>query len=259
MVYPKSFFDDKQNKKVHSEESLSIFVVMPFSTQFRDVYNKGIKSLAGKMGFACVRADELFQSKPIMEDILRLIYKSKIIIADTTGRNPNVFYELGISHTTKEYVIIISQSLDDVPFDLRHLRCFLYSPSIDGIKNLQLVLFKALLEIYLEIILHYNNLLLQHISKARKIYKKLRQNDPNASLQESSLKAYKRYCDTINDIQNKVSLSTLSKSIKDLHKADSGLTRILARNTRQMELSTKKLEAKNAKEAARLAKIEENN
>ena len=93
MIYPKFFFEDKQNKNKNEgdEHTSSIFVIMPFANQFTDVYNKGIKSLARKMELDCVRADEIFRSKPIMEDILRYIYKSQIIIADTTGRNPNVF------------------------------------------------------------------------------------------------------------------------------------------------------------------------
>ena len=236
MIYPKFFFEDKQNKNKNEgdENTSSICVIMPFANQFTDVYNKGIKSLARKMELDCVRADEIFRSKPIMEDILRYIYKSQIIIADTTGRNPNVFYELGISHTTKEFVIIISQSLDDVPFDLRHLRCFLYSPTNEGIKHLQLVLFKALLVVLLEISTQGNDALQKVNNKNEKVFKKRGQANPSAGIVQTVQKEMEQYCDVVNNIRETVSLSTLSKSIKKYHKAHTYLIKNLSKLYKQL-------------------------
>jgi hypothetical protein len=249
MIYPKSFFDDKKskNKNGSDEESFSIFVIMPFAKQFTDVYNKGIKSLARKMGWDCVRADEVFRSKPIMEDILGHIHKSGIIIADTTSRNPNVFYELGISHTTKEFVVIISQSLDDVPFDLRHLRCFLYSPSTEGLRQLQLVLFKVLLERMMEVLLQQNENFQKLVTENDRLYKKLGKVNPMARINESSQKDRKKYYDAIDRIHNTVSSSTLSKSIKEYHTVTKRSLRVFSKTLKQMEEFNKKMEAKIAK------------
>ncbi len=63
------------------------------------------------------------------------------LVADLTGRNPNVMYEVGIAHTVGKPVIMVTQDIDDVPFDLRALRCVVYAAaSIRGgailVKNL---------------------------------------------------------------------------------------------------------------------------
>lgn len=54
---------------------------------------------------------------------------SQFVIADVTGRSPNVFYELGIAHTVKDFCVILTQNIEDVPFDLRHLHCIIYENS----------------------------------------------------------------------------------------------------------------------------------
>lgn len=133
-IYPKTYF---QQQNLPAEDSRLIFVLMPFAEEYREIYEDVIKPLAKELGLKSLRADEIFGSKAIMEDILRTIAKSKIIIADVTNRNPNVFYELGISHTVKDDVIIITQSMDDVPFDLQHLRCIKYSQTLRGSQDLK--------------------------------------------------------------------------------------------------------------------------
>jgi hypothetical protein len=51
-----------------------------------------------------------------------MMLRSRVVICDCTGRNPNVFYEIGIAHTLGREVILITQNPEDIPFDLRHLR-----------------------------------------------------------------------------------------------------------------------------------------
>lgn len=126
---------------------------MPFSEMYREIYEDVIRPLANEIGLKSLRADEIFGSKAIMEDILKTIAKSKIVIADVTNRNPNVFYELGISHTVKDNVIIITQSMDDVPFDLQHLRCIKYSQTLRGSQELKSKLLHTI-----EAILHIDSL-----------------------------------------------------------------------------------------------------
>ena len=53
-----------------------------------------------------------------------------------TDRNPNVFYELGIAHALQKEVVLITQDINDVPFDLRHFRCVVYEDSIAGAESL---------------------------------------------------------------------------------------------------------------------------
>lgn len=73
-----------------------------------------------------IRADSLFRPSPIIRDIWEYINRSKILIADITGLNPNVMYELGLAHAIAKPVIIISDSIEKVPFDLKTLRILIY-------------------------------------------------------------------------------------------------------------------------------------
>lgn len=102
------------------------FVMMPFGQwndiYYRDVYIPAIK----EAGFEPVRGDEIFSSGSVVEQIWEQIDKAKVLLADLTGKNPNVFYELGLAHAARKPVIFTSGSLDDVPFDLRHLRVIIY-------------------------------------------------------------------------------------------------------------------------------------
>lgn len=102
------------------------FVMMPFGQWF-DLYYKEIYIPAIKeAGFEPVRADEIFSSGSVVEQIWEQIDKAKVLLADLTGKNPNVFYELGLAHADHKPVVFASGVLEDVPFDLRHLRVIIY-------------------------------------------------------------------------------------------------------------------------------------
>ena len=75
-----------------------------------------------------------------MNDIWDAINEAYIIVADVTGRNPNVMYEIGMAHTVGKKVIILTQTMDDVPFDLRHIRCIVYEDSPVGLAELRRVI-----------------------------------------------------------------------------------------------------------------------
>jgi len=108
------------------------FVLMPFQPSFDRLYKDKIKPTVWSCGFRCLRADDLFSPTPILEDIWIHINKSKVIIADVTGRNSNVFYEIGIAHTIGKPVIILTQDKGDIPFDVAQFRYFLYSDDANG-------------------------------------------------------------------------------------------------------------------------------
>ena len=102
------------------------FVMMPFGPWF-DAYYKELFAPAIKdAGMEPLRADELFSTGTVIEQIWEQIQKAKILLADLTGKNANVFYELGLAHAAHKPVVFTSGSLDDVPFDLRHLRVIIY-------------------------------------------------------------------------------------------------------------------------------------
>ncbi len=115
------------------------FVAMPFSSsELNDIYEYFVKpSLESGCDLHCERGDDVFGSNVIMEDIRYAIASCRVVIADLTGRNPNVFYEVGIAHTLDKEVLLLSQSMEDVPFDLRHRRVLVYENTPRGCKLLE--------------------------------------------------------------------------------------------------------------------------
>lgn len=123
-----------------------VFVLMPFEEAFYPVFDDHIIKVCNKLSLDCKRADNIFGSSEIIDDIWELICNSNIIIADCTGRNPNVFYELGMAHTLGKKVIVITQNADDIPFDIRHIRYIKYKYTPRGMNQFENVIEKYLLE-----------------------------------------------------------------------------------------------------------------
>lgn len=122
------------------------FVLMPFAKEFEEIYRDHIVPTvtATRDHFECRRADEIFQASAIMETVWGSLVTCEVVISDLSTKNPNVFYETGIAHTLGKVVILLSQSMDDVPFDLRHLNVILYEDSYRGCLKLRENLAKAL-------------------------------------------------------------------------------------------------------------------
>jgi hypothetical protein len=99
---------------------------MPFAEPFETYYKKIIKPAVDDNELYAVRGDSLFRSTHIMDDIWSAITDSTLVIAELTGKNPNVYYELGLSHAMRKPAILISSNIEDVPFDLRPLRVLIY-------------------------------------------------------------------------------------------------------------------------------------
>jgi hypothetical protein len=116
------------------EESL-ISVMMPFDARFNPVY-AALRGLVEQIGMECRRADDIWKNDAVIQDIVSLIDESKVVIGDCSGRNPNVFYEIGIAHTLGRNVVLITQHMADIPFDLRHLRAVEYLPNNEGLARL---------------------------------------------------------------------------------------------------------------------------
>lgn len=102
------------------------FVMMPFGEWFDRYYQEIYVPAIKEAGFEPVRADELFTTGSVVEQIWEQIEKSKLLLADLSGKNPNVFYELGLSHAARKPVVFTAAEVEDVPFDLRHLRVIIY-------------------------------------------------------------------------------------------------------------------------------------
>lgn len=124
-----------------------VSVMMPFTAELRPTY-QSIRNVCGSLEIECKRVDDIWENTTIIQDIFELIFISRVVIADFTGKNPNVFYEAGIAHTLGKQVIPITQSIDDVPFDLRHHRTLTYLRNQQGLEAMEQELEKRLRKLF---------------------------------------------------------------------------------------------------------------
>ncbi|CAN2041436.1 TIR domain-containing protein [Candidatus Magnetomoraceae bacterium gMMP-15] len=109
------------------------FVVMQFTDEYDTLYKEVIKPTCEEYDFDCIRADDEYKSGLIIEDIVRLIEESSVIIADITPNNPNVFYEVGYAHGLSKPTILLSDKKREVlPFDISGFRTLFYDNTIGG-------------------------------------------------------------------------------------------------------------------------------
>ena len=112
-----------------------VAVMMPFDMEFDGVY-AAIKQASVACDVRCLRADDIWEEPAIMQDVFNLIFRASVVVVDFTGKNPNVMYETGIAHTLGKEVVPISQTLADVPFDMRHHRVLKYLDNAEGLSKL---------------------------------------------------------------------------------------------------------------------------
>ena len=101
-------------------------MIMPFTDEHFEVYEMLKKHFADEFEFTHA-GDDVDTQQNILKDIIQMIYDSDVIIADLSGLNANVFYELGVAHTLAKKVINITQNLSQLPFDIKSYRTTEYS------------------------------------------------------------------------------------------------------------------------------------
>lgn len=115
----------------------TVFVIMPFKPEFNDVWKGGILRAAKAESFTAIRVDMINRSTNITDDIVESVDKCRLAIVDVTGNNPNVMFELGYAVARAKPNIIISQSVDYLPFDIRNIRTIVYANTWSGIEELK--------------------------------------------------------------------------------------------------------------------------
>lgn len=116
------------------------FVLMPFDDDFDDVFEDLIRRPLESVGYQVRRADSLFNQQQILKDVVKGIADASIVIADVTGLNGNVLYELGLAHAMGKRTVMITQRLDELPFDLRPYRANEYSTRFNKAEDLRWLL-----------------------------------------------------------------------------------------------------------------------
>jgi len=119
----------------NSQFQSDIFMIMPFRERFNGIYESIIKETAADLNLVIKRGDD-FASRQgsIIKEVWAALNACRLVIAETTEINANVYYELGIAHTLGKPAILLTQATDieDIPFDIRHLRFIQYEDSIEG-------------------------------------------------------------------------------------------------------------------------------
>jgi hypothetical protein len=101
--------------------------MQPFIAPLGDYYTTIYEPAIAKAGLKAVRADDdIFGTGKIIDQIWSGINSARILVAELTSRNANVFYELGLAHALRKPVILVSANKQDVPFDIGHVRVIYY-------------------------------------------------------------------------------------------------------------------------------------
>lgn len=119
-----------------------VFVITPFNEDFLSLFEEFKRQFGAQFEFT--NAGDLDNQQNILKDIVEGIANADVVIADLTGLNPNVFYELGLAHAMNKKVIIITQELDELPFDIRPYRANPYSLQFNKLPALMTELQKLL-------------------------------------------------------------------------------------------------------------------
>jgi hypothetical protein len=140
-IDPKHF----DEKNFVTEPDLAV-VLMPFDPEWSGDLFDVFKNAANNRKFRAWRSDLQHGDDKIMQTIWNKINRSRFVIADCTGRNPNVFYELGIAHSVGKPVFICAQNREDIPFDISAIRSHAYGNPIPS----QLKKLEGLLEKFID-------------------------------------------------------------------------------------------------------------
>lgn len=122
-----------------------VFVLTPFNSDEDDTYQT-IKAACSAAKLSCMRGDEENATGDILRHITKKIAQSGLIIANISGRNPNVFYELGIAEAMSKKIIVVDRYSDEVPFNVAARRIVFFRSQDELWSKLDDALTDALIE-----------------------------------------------------------------------------------------------------------------
>jgi hypothetical protein len=111
---------------LQSPQKKRVFVAMPFSEEFEDVYQFGIYDVIRRSGFVCERVDEKAIAGSIVDYIREGIEAAEFVVADLSGERPNVYLEVGYAWGLKRKVLLLARDGTRLHFDLSHHKCIFY-------------------------------------------------------------------------------------------------------------------------------------
>jgi hypothetical protein len=99
---------------------------MPFREPFNSHYQKLYSPAIRKIGLVPRRGDDESGPGIVVDQLIRMIQESRVLVADLTDHNPNVLYEIGMAHAWGKPVVLLAAAHQEIPFDVRHRRCLIY-------------------------------------------------------------------------------------------------------------------------------------
>lgn len=117
--------------------SKKAFVIMSFDPKYDDVFDRSIKPAFESCGYECDRADKSLGTENIPHRVVKNIIDADIVLADLSGNSPNVFYELGVSHSVDNKTLVIISEDEIIPFDISTFRAMKYNRTPDGLQLLK--------------------------------------------------------------------------------------------------------------------------
>jgi hypothetical protein len=114
-------------------EPADIFVIMQYTEPYESLYKEVIEPVCEEFHLHAIRADNMFSDKGIvLQDIIQGIIDSRIIVAEITPENANVYYELGYAHALQKSTILLAEKGYPLPFDIQGYRTIFYEDTIRG-------------------------------------------------------------------------------------------------------------------------------
>lgn len=116
------------------EKKETCFVICPIGPEGSDIRDRSDEILKNiicpaveEFGYEVIRADHIGESGNVTTQVIEKLIAADMAIADLSGLNPNVVYELGIRHATRKPVVLMTDDLENFPFDVGHERTILFA------------------------------------------------------------------------------------------------------------------------------------
>lgn len=147
----KERIDEKHTQVIDDENLEECFIITPIGTTNSETFQKTtglikaiIDPVLNKLGFKANPAHYIFDPGSIPKQILRRIVNDRLVIANLTGLNPNVMYELAVRHAVKLPVVTMAEEGTKLPFDVSDQRTIFYNDSFAGVEEAKTNLERAI-------------------------------------------------------------------------------------------------------------------